>query len=76
MNQARPVCQEAINSLMTTMMADGTPVRDHLLKMIGFLSDAEILRAEIDEETQINIILGSFPKVFNLFWLNYNIRKM
>ncbi|XP_057953944.1 uncharacterized protein LOC131148234 [Malania oleifera] len=43
--------QAAMKELMNTIMVEGTPVRDHVLKMIGHLNELEILRAEIDGET-------------------------
>lgn len=59
MSQARPAHHEAITNPMNTRMAEGTLVRDHMLKKMGFFSDAKILGEKIDEETQIDMILGS-----------------
>ena len=43
--------------LMNTTMIEGTPVRDHVLKMISLLNELEILGSDIDGETQVDIIL-------------------
>ena len=40
--------QLAMKNLMTTTMAEGTPVRDHVLKMMAHLNEMEILGAKID----------------------------
>ena len=38
-------------------MDEGTPIQDHVLKMISHLNELEILGAEIDGETQVDIVL-------------------
>ena len=44
----RPTRQVAMQRLMGAKMAEGTSVREHVLKMIGFLNDLETLGATID----------------------------
>ena len=56
-------------------MAKGKPVRDHVLKMMSHLNEMEIFGADIDGETQIDIILMSLPKSFEQFRLNYTMKK-
>ena len=56
-DQTRSVRQKAMKDLMNTTMAETTLVRDHVLKMIGILNELEILGAEIDGESQVDIIL-------------------
>ena len=46
-----------MKDLMNTTMAETTLVRDHVLKMFGLLNELEILGAEIDRESQVDIIL-------------------
>lgn len=74
-DQSRAGRQVAMKDLMNTTMAEGTPVRDHVLKMISLLNELEILGAEIDGETQVDIILQSLPDSFKQFCLNYNMNK-
>ena len=62
--------QVAMKALLNTKMAEGTPVRDHVLKMIAHLNELEILGAEIDGESQVNIMLMSLPESFKNFFLN------
>ncbi|KAL8114038.1 hypothetical protein AgCh_021072 [Apium graveolens] len=74
-DQNRAARKVAMKALMNTQMAEGTPVRDHVLKMVSHLNEIEILGAELDGETQIDIILMSLSKSFEQFCLNYNMNK-
>ena len=44
----RPARQIAIQKIMNAKMLGGTPVREHVLKMIIFLNKLETLGANID----------------------------
>ncbi|XP_057972698.1 uncharacterized protein LOC131160835 [Malania oleifera] len=68
--------QTTIKELMSATMAEGTLVRDYVLKMIGLLNELEILGAEIDGESQVDIILQSLPDSFKQFFLNCNMNKL
>ncbi|KAL8118978.1 hypothetical protein AgCh_016463 [Apium graveolens] len=63
-DQNRAARKVAMKALMDTQMTKGTPVRDHVLKMMSHLNEIEILGAELDGETQIDIVLMSLPKSF------------
>ena len=67
--------QVAMKALLNTKMAEGTPVRDHVLKMIAPLDELEILGAKIDGESQVDIVLMSLPESFKNFCLNYSMSK-
>ena len=67
--------QIAMKALLNTKMVEGTLVRDYVLKMIDHLNELEILRAEIDGESQVDIVLMSLPESFKNFHLNYSISK-
>ena len=60
-----------MRALLNTKMTEGTLVRDHILKMIAHLNELEILGAEIDDESQVNIVLMSLLESFNNFCLTY-----
>ena len=60
-DHGRPARQVAMQRLMGAKIAEGTPVREHVLKMIGFLNELETLGAIIDTQTQVDIILNSLP---------------
>ena len=64
-----------MRDLMTTIMVEGTPVRDHVLKMISLLNELEILGSDINGKTQVDIILWALFDFFKQFFLNYNMNK-
>ena len=74
-DQTRSTRHKAMKDLMNTTMVETTPIRDHVLKMIGLLNELEILRVEIDWESQVNIILQSLLDSYKQFCLNYNMNK-
>ena len=73
--QNRAGRQVTMRALLNTKMAEGTRVQDHVLKMIAHLNELEILGAEIDGESQVDIVLMSLPESFKNFRLNYSISK-
>ena len=64
-----------MKALLNTKMAEGSPVQEHVLKMISHLNELEILGAEVDGKTQIDIVLMPLPKFFSNFCLTYNMSK-
>ena len=56
-------------------MAKGSSVREHCLTMISNLNTLEVLGADIDGESQVDMILQSLLKSFKEFKLNYNMNK-
>ena len=52
-------------------MKSGASIRDHMLVIMGHLNEMEILGAEIDGETQVDMILETLPSSFDNFKLNY-----
>ena len=49
--QGRFARQDTTSLLLNTKMAQGTPVREHCLKMISYLNTLEALGADIDGES-------------------------
>ena len=43
--------------------------------MISYLNTLEVLGADIDGESQVDMILQSLPESFKEFRLNYNMNK-
>ena len=68
--------QAAMRTVMSTNMTDGTPVQEHVLKIMDSLNELDVMGAEIDAESQIDIILELLPDSFNNFKLNYKMNKM
>ena len=56
-------------------MVEGTSVREHRLRMISNLNTLEVLGADIDGESQVDMILQSLLESFKEFRLNYNMNK-
>ncbi|XP_016507741.1 uncharacterized protein LOC107825399 [Nicotiana tabacum] len=68
--------QTAMKVLLNTKMAEGSSVRDHVLKMMSLLNELEVLGAMIDKESQVEMVLQTLPDSFQQFCLNYNMNKM
>ena len=73
--QGRSVRQETIRQIYNTKMAKGTSVRKHCLRMISNLNTLEVLGADVNGESRVDMILQSLPKSFKEFELNYNMNK-
>ncbi|XP_075095329.1 uncharacterized protein LOC142173606 [Nicotiana tabacum] len=74
--QNRTAKQTAIKTLLNTKMAEGSSVRDRVLKMMGLLNELEVLGVLIDKEYQVGMVLQTPPDSFQQFRLNYNMNKM
>ena len=55
--QGRLARQDTMRIILNSKMAQGTPIREHCLKMISYLNTLEILGADIDGESQVDMIL-------------------
>ncbi|XP_052193865.1 uncharacterized protein LOC127802198 [Diospyros lotus] len=75
-DKSRPARQEALKAIMTTRMAEGASVREHMLKMIAYFEEAEVLGATIDAESQVDMVLETLPDSYSQFKLNYNMNKL
>ena len=73
--QGRSTRQETMRQIYNTKMAEGTSVREHCLQMISNLNTLEVLGADINGESQVDMILQSLPESFKEFRLNYNMNK-
>ncbi|XP_077251884.1 uncharacterized protein LOC143891129 [Tasmannia lanceolata] len=74
--QNRSAKQIVIKGLVSTKMVEGTTVRDHMLKMMGYLNELEVLEAMLYAESQVDIVLASLPPSFNDFVMNYHMNKL
>ncbi|GFP84296.1 retrovirus-related pol polyprotein from transposon tnt 1-94 [Phtheirospermum japonicum] len=70
-HQNLSACHLAIKKLMNARMTDSTPVRDHVLVMMGHLADIETLGGSLDADSQLDIVLHYFSSKFEKFRLNY-----
>ena len=51
-------------------------MRDHCLKMMSHLNQAEVLGMKMEQRSQIDFIFESLPDRFTQFKVNYNMNKM
>ncbi|KAL5571276.1 hypothetical protein UlMin_020873 [Ulmus minor] len=61
------VRQAVIPNLMNCKHKHGTPIKDHMLTVIGYLVEAQSHGSEIDADTQMKMIFESLSKEFILF---------
>ena len=62
---------EAVKAVMNGKMKNGSSVHEHVLKMIHHFNEAEITCANIDEKTQVGMILETLSPAFLQFRMNY-----
>lgn len=67
---------ELTRKCTSTRMTAGTPVRDHVMKMTNYFTEAELHGAQMDEVTQVGIILNSLSSDFIQFTSNYIMNKL
>ena len=67
------VRQAAVCNLMNCKHKPGTPIKDHMLTVIGYLAEAQSHRSEIDVHTQMEMIFESLSKEFVPFKTIFNL---
>ena len=73
--QDRAARFEAMRKIMSSVMPEGSSVREHVLKMMEYLNEIDVLGGNIDGDTKIDIILHSLPKSYENFRLNAIMNK-
>ena len=73
--QDRSARFEAMRKIMSTSMPEGASVREHVLRMMEYLNEIEVLGGFIDGDTKIDIILHSLPRSYENFRLNVIMSK-
>lgn len=51
-------------------------IRHLVLKILSLLNELEVLRAEIDNDSKVEMTLKSLSDSFQQFRLNYNVNNM
>ena len=74
--QARQERFTTTKALNACKMTPGTSVSAHVLKMKGLIDQLDKLGAPISHELAIDMILGSLPKSYDQFVMNYNMHHM
>ena len=67
---------ELTRKYTSAKMKTGTSVRDHVMMMTNYFTDAEFRGAQIDEVTQVGIILNSLSHDFIQLTSNYIMNKL
>ncbi|XP_012448664.1 uncharacterized protein LOC105771818 [Gossypium raimondii] len=65
--------QSAITNLISSQQKIGTPVKEHMLKFMGFFAEAKDNKVELDVNTQIEIVFKSLTKEFAGFRAAYSL---
>ena len=74
--KGRPTKQVALKAIMNTKMSKGTLIKDDMIRMIGLFNKMKILKAKIDRETQVHLVLKTLLHTFKLFKINYSMNTM
>ena len=67
---------EITGKYSTAKMKSGTPVRDHVMMMTNYFTEAELHGGTIDEVSQVGMILNSLSNDFIQFTSNYIMNKL
>lgn len=71
--QARVSRYELHREILDAKMEEGTPVHDHVFKMLGRFDQMEKLGHPYNHEMATDIILRSLPDSYSQFRMNYNM---
>ncbi|GMN19147.1 hypothetical protein TIFTF001_042830 [Ficus carica] len=66
---------DAIKGLMNCKQKVGTLIKEHMMKIMAYLSEAQANGAEIDAATQLVMIFQTLSKDFDLFQASYNLNR-
>ncbi|KAL0401974.1 UNVERIFIED_CONTAM: hypothetical protein Slati_4227300, partial [Sesamum latifolium] len=69
----RHIRYAATKAFFGTKMAEGSSVQSHGVKMLSLVEKLEDLKAGLDNDTHIDVILQSLPPSYDLFIINYNM---
>jgi hypothetical protein len=72
--KSRPARLKALKAIMNTWMVNGVSVWEHIIKMIAAFEEAKVPGVVINPESQIDVVLETWPKSFTQFKLNYKMR--
>lgn len=72
-HHGRQARQNATKVILSLRMVECESVMYHALKVIGHLNELEVLGAEINGETQVDMIIETIHKSFDQFQLNFNM---
>ncbi|XP_052478288.1 uncharacterized protein LOC128033859 [Gossypium raimondii] len=74
--QARQERFNTSKALFQCKLAEGSPVRPRVLKMIGYIESMSKLGFPLSQELAIDVILQSLSDSYNQFILNFNMNEI
>ncbi|KAL0293065.1 UNVERIFIED_CONTAM: hypothetical protein Sradi_6958100 [Sesamum radiatum] len=66
----------ATKAFFGTKMIEGSSVQEHGVKMLSLMEKLKDLKANLEKETYIDVILQSLPPSFDSFIMNYNMNGL
>ncbi|GMN59940.1 hypothetical protein TIFTF001_029034 [Ficus carica] len=63
---------DAIKGLIHCKQKVGTPIKEHMMNIMAYLSEAQANGAEIDAATQLVMVFQTLSKDFDLFQASFN----
>ncbi|KAL0287854.1 UNVERIFIED_CONTAM: hypothetical protein Sradi_7115800, partial [Sesamum radiatum] len=72
----RHIRYATIKGFFGTKMAEGSSVQSHGVKMLSLVEKLKDLKAELNNDTYIDVILQSLPPSYDLFIVNYNMNGL
>ncbi|GMN59941.1 hypothetical protein TIFTF001_029032 [Ficus carica] len=66
---------DAIKGLMNCRQKVGTPIKEHMMIVMAYLSEAQANGAKIDTATQLVMVFQTLSKDFDLFQASYNLNR-
>ncbi|KAK4430730.1 hypothetical protein Salat_0834700 [Sesamum alatum] len=66
----------ATKAFFETKMTEGSSVQEHGVKILTLVEKLKDLKAGLDNETYIDVILQSLPPSFDQFFVNYNMNAL
>ncbi|KAL0445275.1 UNVERIFIED_CONTAM: hypothetical protein Slati_2250200 [Sesamum latifolium] len=72
----RHIRYAATKAFFGTKMAEGSSVQSHGIKMLSLVEKLEDLKAGLENNTYIDVILQSLPPSYDPFIVNYNMNGL
>ncbi|KAL0411256.1 UNVERIFIED_CONTAM: hypothetical protein Slati_3715300 [Sesamum latifolium] len=72
----RHIRYAATKAFFGTKMTEGSSVQSHEVKMLSLVEKLEDLKAGLDNDTYIDVILQSLPSPYDPFIINYNMNGL
>ncbi|KAL0448245.1 UNVERIFIED_CONTAM: hypothetical protein Slati_1380900 [Sesamum latifolium] len=72
----RHIRYAATKAFFGTKMAEGSSMQSHRVKMLSLVEKLEDLKARLENDTYIDVILQYLPPSYDLFIINYNMNGL